>query len=105
MGLAGRSHRRAGEVERKAATPRSGPGARGYGPLIEGSGGARLVESAANLARRAAAKALRIFPSAESDVSSISRPQPLQELENPGRTRLVGILSRKPQPLQIIGIL
>jgi hypothetical protein len=37
------------------------------------------VACAARLARRAAFKALPIFSSAESDVSSISRPQLLQE--------------------------
>ena len=73
--------------------------------MIGESGWMTLLTSAANLARRAAAKALRICSSAESDVNSISRPQLLQELDNPARTRVIGILSRKPQPLQIIGIL
>ena len=91
-------------IGKQISLPRSAE-AGAYRPLIEKSGAVTLLASAASLARRAAAKALRTFPSAESDVNSIRRPQLLQELENPGRTRVTGHLSRKPQPLQIIGIL
>jgi hypothetical protein len=46
-----------------------------------------------------------MFSSAESDANSIRRPQLLQELDAPPRTRVTGILNRKPHPLQRICIL
>jgi len=63
-----------------------------------------LLTLSASLALRAADKALRTFSSAESVVNSINRPQLPHELDPPPRTRVIGILSRKRQPLQVMDI-